>query len=89
MYAIVEFCVSNLASGSQSVYDALSEEPMIDVVEYGCLSYCSECFLQPFALVNGKFVSAETPEALIQAIRRVIAAEDEEDAGGEADLFGS
>ncbi|MBT9281288.1 MAG: YuzB family protein [Hydrogenibacillus schlegelii] len=84
MFGIVEFCESNLASGTEAVAEALEAEPGVDVVRYACLGYCSECFLQPFALVNGAFFTAETPEVLLYAIRRAL----EADAAGPGDSAG-
>ncbi|MDE1455700.1 DUF1450 domain-containing protein, partial [Bacillus paralicheniformis] len=37
MFPIVEFCVSNLAQGSQEAKEILEKDPNLDVVEYGCL----------------------------------------------------
>ncbi|TYR78699.1 DUF1450 domain-containing protein [Priestia megaterium] len=65
---IVEFCISNLASGSQKALEKLEKDPNLDIIEYGCLGYCGKCAQSPFALVNGEFVMAETPEELVDAI---------------------
>lgn len=35
MFPIVEFCVSNLAQGSQEAKEILEKDPNLDVVEYG------------------------------------------------------
>ena len=64
MNPIVEFCISNLAKGSQVVFDELSQDDNIDVLEYGCLTYCGMCNDSLYALVNGDVVKGETPEAL-------------------------
>lgn len=79
MYGIVEFCVSNIASLSQTTYDRLSQRPDIDVIEYGCLAHCSECFLHPFALVNGKYVEADDDETLYVRILETLAEDDDPD----------
>ncbi|MBE3595287.1 MAG: DUF1450 domain-containing protein [Candidatus Carbobacillus altaicus] len=76
VYGIVEFCVSNIASLSQKTYERLLERPDIDVIEYGCLSHCSECFLHPYALVNGTYVEADEDEMLYARIIEKLA-EDE------------
>ncbi len=68
MNPIIEFCMSNLASGSQRALEILEEDPNLDVVEYTCLDYCDLCYEGPYALVNGELVSAQTPEDLVKKI---------------------
>lgn len=65
---IIEFCVSNLASGSQEALEILEKDPNLDIVEYGCLSYCTQCAISLFALVNGEVVKGETPQELVDNI---------------------
>lgn len=65
---IIEFCISNLASGSQKALEVLEKDPNLDIIEYGCLSYCGKCGKSLFALVNGEVVTGETPEQLVQNI---------------------
>lgn len=72
MNPIVEFCISNLAKGSQIVFDELSNDPNIDVLDYGCLTYCGQCSDGLYALVNGDIVTGDTPETLKQNIYRHI-----------------
>ncbi|OMP67802.1 YuzB family protein [Domibacillus epiphyticus] len=68
MKPIIEFCVSNLASGSQKAFEQLESDSNLDVIEYGCLSYCTRCSDSPFALVNGEVVSGATPDELVSNI---------------------
>ncbi|MFS0688900.1 YuzB family protein [Sporosarcina sp. 179-K 8C2 HS] len=72
MNPIVEFCMSNLANGSQKTLEALERDPNIDVLEYGCLSYCTKCAEGLYALVNGEVVEADTPEELTERIFQFI-----------------
>ncbi len=72
MNPLVEFCIANLAKGAQETYDILEQDPNIDVLEYGCLSYCSLCDQTLYALVNGEIVEAETPEELTKKIYQYI-----------------
>ncbi|MEJ9279466.1 MULTISPECIES: YuzB family protein [Ureibacillus] len=72
MNPLVEFCISNLAMGSQETYDVLENDPNIDVLEYGCLSYCTMCAEKLYALVNGDMVEADTPEELTKKIYEYI-----------------
>lgn len=86
MKPLVEFCASNVASYTQTVVDALENDPDldVDVLEYGCLGYCGECYMEPFALVNGKLVQAPSAEALLDKIRKEL--QDEEDPYGDLPL---
>ncbi|UCZ52537.1 YuzB family protein [Bacillus shivajii] len=68
MKPIIEFCVSNLASGTQKVKEELEKDPNLDVIEYGCLSFCGQCAMKKFALVNGEMVTGETNEELLTNI---------------------
>ncbi|USG66831.1 DUF1450 domain-containing protein [Brevibacillus ruminantium] len=79
MKALVEFCASNVSSYTKSVMEALENDPEldVDVLEYGCLGYCGECYMLPFALVNGELIQAETAEELLNKIK-VKLKEDEE-----------
>lgn len=69
---IIEFCASNLHHGTASLLKKLQEDPELDVIEYGCLGNCGECYLAPFALVNGEIVAAEDAEQLEHRIREEI-----------------
>ncbi len=79
MKPLVEFCSSNVSSYTKSVMTALENdlELDVDVMEYGCLGHCGECYMVPFALVNGDFVNAETPEALLEKIKAKLKADEE------------
>jgi uncharacterized protein YuzB (UPF0349 family) len=68
MKPIVEFCASNMHHGTDRVMRRLEADPEVEVIEYGCLGNCGECYLFPFALVNGEIVAAETAEQLHDAI---------------------
>jgi len=72
MNPMVEFCINNLANGSQKTYEILERDPNIDVLEYGCLSYCTKCSESFYAIVNGELVEADSPEALTEAIYQFI-----------------
>ena len=43
MFNMAEFCITNLANGAQKTYEALEKDPDFDVLEYGCMSYCTKC----------------------------------------------
>ena len=60
--------------------ESLENDPEldVDVLEYGCLGYCGECYMLPFALVNGDLVQAETAEELLDKIKAKLKADEEE-----------
>jgi uncharacterized protein YuzB (UPF0349 family) len=68
MNPIIEFCVNNLASGSQKALEELEKDPSLDIVEYGCTSHCGICAMTLFAIVNGECVMADTPEELVKNV---------------------
>ncbi|MBB5173551.1 YuzB family protein [Texcoconibacillus texcoconensis] len=68
MKPIIEFCISNLASGTQRAKERLEKDPNLDVIEYGCLSFCGQCAASKYALVNGEMVSGETNDELVDHI---------------------
>lgn len=68
MNPLVEFCISNLANGAQETYDILDRDPNVDVLEYGCLSFCTACDRSFYAVVNGDVVEADTPAELTKKI---------------------
>jgi len=66
---IIEFCASNMHHGTDEVMRRLEAEPdKYEVIEYGCLGNCGECFLFPYAYVNGEIVAAETADELYDKI---------------------
>lgn len=69
---IVEFCISNLANGAHKSFEILERDPNLDVLEYGCLSYCTICANSLYAIVNGEIVEADTPEELTERIYQFI-----------------
>lgn len=68
MNPIIEFCISNMANGSQEAFDILERDSNLDVLEYGCLSYCTTCSMTLYCLVNGDIVEADSPEELVQKV---------------------
>lgn len=68
MNPIIEFCITNLANGSQRALEVLEKDPNLDIIEYGCLSNCGTCYDHLYALVNGEVVTGETPEELVDNI---------------------
>lgn len=68
MNPIIEFCMTNAANGSYQAMEVLEQDPNLDVIEYGCLSYCGICADSLYALVNGDVVTGESAEELVDNI---------------------
>jgi uncharacterized protein YuzB (UPF0349 family) len=68
MRPIIEFCTNNMHHGTEKLMKLLEQNPEYDVIEYGCLGNCGECYLTPYALVNGEVVAAPTVEELQENI---------------------
>lgn len=68
MRPIIEFCTNNMHHGTEKLMKKLEQRPDLDVIEYGCLGNCGECYTLPFVLVNGEIVAASTAEQLEQEI---------------------
>ncbi|RCX22987.1 uncharacterized protein YuzB (UPF0349 family) [Fontibacillus phaseoli] len=68
---VVEVCDSNLMSALE--LEQLEEEyPEIAVLRLDCLNLCGLCKIRPYAMVNGKKVSAKTTEECIALIKQTI-----------------
>jgi uncharacterized protein YuzB (UPF0349 family) len=72
MRPIIEFCASNIGHGTEQLKIKLEQNPEYDVVEYGCLNNCGQCYLQPFAMVDGEIIEAESADGLEEAIEAAI-----------------
>ncbi|WP_438434164.1 YuzB family protein [Gorillibacterium sp. sgz500922] len=68
MRPIIEFCSSNMHHGTDRVMAALEANPEYDVIEYGCLGNCGECYAMPYALLNGEIVAADSADELLERI---------------------
>jgi len=77
---VVEICVSNAHHGTEEIMQRLQQDPRIDVIEYGCLGNCGECYLAPFAMVDGVTVAVESTDELFGAIMHEIEKQEDERA---------
>ena len=73
MRPIIEFCNTNRQHGTESLIKQLESNLDYDVLEYGCLGNCGECYSNPYALVNGIIVSGTSVEDLQANIDKAIA----------------
>ncbi len=69
---MIEFCASNMHHGTDRIMKLFEQNDAYEVAEYGCLGNCGECYLNPFALVDGAIVSAESADELYDNILKAI-----------------
>lgn len=72
MRPIIEFCQSNLATGTLKLKEKLEQDPRVDVIDYGCLGNCGECYEYPYALVDGKFIAGKSLKDLYEKIMQEV-----------------
>ncbi|GKU80336.1 YuzB family protein [Paenibacillus sp. L3-i20] len=65
---MIEFCASNMHHGTDRIMNRLEQDESFEVIEYGCLGNCGECYLKPFALVEGTIVAADSVDELDELI---------------------
>ena len=80
MRPMVEFCEGNIETHAESVRKKLEEDGEVELVEYGCLGNCGECYARPFAYVNGRRLAASTAEELYREIKTCLQKLKEEEA---------
>ncbi len=80
MRPIIEFCNSNMSLGTDNIMKKLEENPDYDVIEYGCLGNCGQCYTSPYAMVNGEIITADTPDELYDRILIAIHSNEDENA---------
>lgn len=68
MRPIIEFCTNNMHHGTDRIMRKLEENPEYDVIEYGCLGNCGQCYVEPYALVNGEIIAASDADELYDKI---------------------
>ncbi|MGO4182522.1 UDP-N-acetylmuramoylalanine--D-glutamate ligase [Paenibacillus sp. FSL A5-0031] len=69
---MIEFCASNMHHGTDRIMQLFEQNDEYEVTEYGCLGNCGECYLNPFALVEGAIVSADSVDELHDNILKAI-----------------
>ncbi|QAY68621.1 YuzB family protein [Paenibacillus protaetiae] len=74
MKPVIEFCASNMHHGTDRVMKQLEQDEQYEVIEYGCLGNCGECYMYPYAMVDGEIVLAEDADELygliVAAVKR-------------------
>lgn len=69
----VHFCVKNIdqffSEEELARYSsALLSKKNVHFQEYHCQNKCEECRVNPYALVNGKFIKADNPDDLLKKL---------------------
>ena len=77
---LIEFCVSNMHHGTEEVMRKFEQDDRFEVEEYGCLGNCGECYLLPYALVDGTIVTAEHVDELYDNIMKFLKQQEEDQA---------
>ncbi|RJE88925.1 DUF1450 domain-containing protein [Paenibacillus sp. 1011MAR3C5] len=72
MKPMIEFCASNMHHGTDEIMNRLEQDDSYEVIEYGCLGNCGECYLKPYALVDGTIVAVDDVDELYDAIMKAI-----------------
>lgn len=70
---LIEFCASNMHHGTDKIMNQLELDDSVEVIEYGCLGNCGECYLKPYALVDGEIVAADSTAELNEKIQEAMA----------------
>lgn len=73
-FVIVEVCANN-GINSAALEEFEAEMPDIAVLRMECLSLCGLCARQPYALVNGKRVTARSLNECVNRVKEKVAAE--------------
>lgn len=72
MFPLIEFCQTNLSSGTERIMEEVEQIEELDVMVSSCLSECTLCAQRPFCLFEGERLSADTPEELLVLIKASI-----------------
>jgi uncharacterized protein YuzB (UPF0349 family) len=69
----IMFCEQNLNHGGDEVIKKLKNEyPDADIKVQSMCGTCGKCSDSPFALIDDKVVSAETPDGLYESIVKIL-----------------
>lgn len=69
---VVEICDGSLINQIDVEAILENEYPEVAVMMNECLSSCGLCAVRPYAMVNGKKIFAEDPEACLEKIKHRI-----------------
>jgi len=69
---MIEYCTSNTHHDTDLILKKFESDDAYDVIEYGCLGNCGECYLRPFVMVDGEIVATDAVDELSEAIASFI-----------------
>jgi uncharacterized protein YuzB (UPF0349 family) len=69
----LKFCPLNFKNELSTLKNNVKQLPTVDVVDDKCLNYCGQCLVQPFALIDGKNICADSPRQLYEKIADYLA----------------
>ncbi|MEJ8305456.1 DUF1450 domain-containing protein [Saccharibacillus sacchari] len=71
----IKFCEKNLDRFSKPAYKELKSKygDDVKVKKDSCLKECRLCRTEPFAMIKGEIVQAETPKKLVKKLEKRIA----------------
>lgn len=78
MNPLVECCEQNLSKGNFALSEDLFIQENSDLVTYSCMNECVLCAQTFYALFEGERITGETPEELIEKVKRAISSWQEE-----------
>lgn len=76
MNTVVSYCLSNVDAETR----ALLRQSGLQVFEDHCLQRCGDCLLGPFLLLGETMVQGETHEAILEQVRAILRAHEEQSA---------
>ncbi|WP_394234763.1 DUF1450 domain-containing protein [Niallia oryzisoli] len=68
----VKFCPCNFEDEMEMVKEKLQECEDVSIWEERCLLYCGQCLVEPFAVVNGENITADSPDELLVEIQNCL-----------------
>lgn len=74
MEIVAKFCPCNFEGELDEVKDKLGDLPNVEVIDDRCLNYCGQCLIQPYALINGENITADTADELLEKVLNYISA---------------
>lgn len=72
MDPLIECCEQNLAKGGELLLSDPFIEENSDVITYSCMNECVLCAQNFFVLFEGERIIGDTPEELIENIKKAI-----------------
>lgn len=78
MNPLIECCEQNLAKGAELLLNDSFIEENGDVISYSCMNECVLCAQTFFVLFEGERIIGETPEQLVENVKKAIVTWQEE-----------